>query len=204
MNILPNLCPKQTIRTLSFVFLASFILNVSTHAQGVTPPQEYFSNIQIADSLSNQSNYKAATHYYTNAIKAFHGQARPDDRYNAARAWAFAGRKDSAVAILQYLASKSRYWNYQRFSDDPAFSFLKHTYTFDELVSWFKANKEKYYPAINVEFYNALDSVYTQREQNTKRMVATIFAKGNTSIVNEQIANKQSQNLKKVTGLLDK
>jgi hypothetical protein len=183
------------------VFLFSI---VSICAQGVTPPYEYSYNIQIADSLVIQNNYKAATRYYSNAFKAFGWKATQDDRYNAARAWAYAGRKDSALVILQYLASKSRYWNYPRFINDPAFSFLNHTHNFDELVSWFKANKEKYYPAINAEFYNTLDSIHIEGGQNKKRMAATIFARGNTSIVNEQVAQKQPVNLKKATALLDK
>ncbi|MBV4358252.1 DUF6624 domain-containing protein [Pinibacter aurantiacus] len=204
MNLLRNLCPKQTIRTLSFVFFASHFLNVFAHAQGVTPPQDYFRNIEIADSLSNQKNYKAATEYYTKAIKAFGGRALPDDRYNAARAWGYAGSKDSAFALLEHLATKSRYWNYQRFADDPAFKSFTRLYRFSEIASSFQANKEKYYPEINVEFYNALDSIHTEAEQNRKMLALAKARNENVLLLNKQIHNKDSADLQRVIQLLDK
>lgn len=203
MKSLPNLCPKQTIRTLSFVFLAS-LLNMTVHSQGAMPPQDYFRNIEIADSLSAQKNYKAATDYYSKAIKAFNGQAYPDDRYNAARAWAYAGHKDSAFALLEHLATKSRYWNYQRFLDDSAFKSFNHLYRYSEIEGWFEENKKKYCPQINIEFYNALDSIHIQDEQNRKRLVLAASNKENVLQLSEQIRKKDSLNLKRVTALLDK
>ena len=204
MNLLKKLCPKQTIRTLSFVFSASLLLNVSVHAQGVTLPPEYFTNIETADSLVNKSNYHEAAAYYLKAFKASGWQVPTDDRYKLARVWAFTANKDSLNTSLDRLCGKFFYWNYERFINDPAFATIKNTPKYNEIASCFKSTREKYFPEINVEFYNALDSFRIESGQNRKKLALAVSRNENVSVLSKHIYQKEWLNTERVMALLDK
>jgi hypothetical protein len=204
MNRLQNVYLIQIIRTLSFVLSFFLFPNASTLAQDSAPPPEYFKNIEIADSLLDKQHYKEAIAYYRKALQTFGGKAYPDDRYKLARAWGLSGNTDSLFFSLNHLCSRARYWNYQRFIDDSAFNLLKNTPKFDQVVECFKENKQKYYPEINVEFYNALDSMYLEGERNRKQLALAALDKEKVLLLNEQIREKDSINLTRVTALLDK
>lgn len=204
MNLLRKLCPKQTIRTLSFVFLTSLFLSISANAQGVLLPPDYFTNIETADSLVNKNNYSEAAAYYLKAFKSSGWQVTADDRYKLARVWAFTAKTDSLNAALDGLCGKFFYWNHERFTKDPAFANIKNTSKFKEIASCFKNTREKYFPEINIEFYNALDSINVENGQNRKRLALAASRKENVALLNEQIHKKEWLNTERVMILLDK
>jgi len=194
LKCLKRLSMKKNYHPISSVFTTAFLLILSggltAKGQGVTPPGEYFTNITIADSLSEKGRFQAAAAFYSDAFKAFGGRGMPDDRYKAARAWALTGNKDSALSVLNGLCSRSRYWNYLRFADDAAFTTLKGTPVYDDLITCFKKNKESYAAEINVVFYNALDSIYLESRRN---MMNAAWA----------TSGKDAVNLRRITALLD-
>src|ERR1043165_7981708 len=89
-------------KSIAITFLFSFLLNGFASAQG----QEYDDLIARADSLYKVKRYMEAGMTYTAAFNTLAGKAYPDDRYNAARAWAMAGVADSAMYHLEYMANK--------------------------------------------------------------------------------------------------
>lgn len=195
----------KVLPTLLFI-----LLNIpgTTIGQGMTPPPAYYRNVAIADSLMDINNYQDATIHYTMAFKAFQWFGTPDDRYKAARAWGLTGNLDSLNKVLTYLCNKSRYWNYQKFANDAAFSILKGTARFDEIIACMKENKKKEAPSVNIEFYNMLDTIYTTDQQcRNAASIAESRKDFDTAVVNrlwDEVERVDSINTQKITAFLDK
>ncbi|SEW53789.1 hypothetical protein SAMN04488122_5683 [Chitinophaga arvensicola] len=176
----------------------------TTIGQGLTPPPEYYSNIRIADSLMEHKNCREATLHYDLAFKAFGGMGTPADRYNAARAWACTGNIDSVNKILRNLCSRSRYWNDEKFINDPAFAGIRNK---EEFISCFRENKMKYAPAINVHLYNVLDTIFN--DDRKYRLMPVMSPYGqivDTAAKNAVIREMQKAdafNVTKMTAVLD-
>lgn len=148
-------------KILKRMFLLGLILysNFKAICQS-TPPPEYYHNIAIGDSLFDSKDFINASIKYSEAFKTFGWRGIPDDRYKAAQAFGYANNIDSLMSYLNILSSKSRYWNYQKMANDSAFEKVKHTSKWNELINFIKENKKTYYPKINIEWYNFLDTIY--------------------------------------------
>jgi hypothetical protein len=195
----------KVLPTLLFILLS---IPHTTIGQGMTPPPAYYRNVAIADSLMDINKYQDATIHYTMAFKAFQWFGTPDDRYKAARAWGLTGNLDSLNKVLTYLCNKSRYWNYHKFSNDTAFSILKGTPRFDEIIACMKENKKKEAPSVNIEFYNMLDTIYiTDQQYRIAVSIAESSKEVDTAVENrlwEEMEKADAINTQKITVFLDK
>lgn len=192
---------------ISSILLLFITIAGNAMGQGMTPPPDYYSNIRIADSLMEKHAYQDATLHYTMAFKAFQWLGTSDDRYKAARAWGLTNNLDSLNKVLTHLCNKSRYWNYDKFANDPAFNILKGTARFDEIIACMKANKQQEAPAINIGFYNLLDTILiTDQQYRVALSVLQSNKEVDTAAQNklwEQINEADTINIIKVTALLD-
>jgi tetratricopeptide (TPR) repeat protein len=73
---------------------------------GQFPEGAYCRYIKSADSLFKNKEYAKAGKVYATAFRVCSNRGWADDRYNAARAWALAGMKDSAFECLERIVKK--------------------------------------------------------------------------------------------------
>jgi hypothetical protein len=148
---------KKYIFLIAVICLAQF----SYAQQMIRPPAAYYSNLAIADSLSDLKEYKEATRFLNNAFEAFGWRGIPADRFKAARIFALANNDDSAFKNLERLG-KQEYINYLKITKDTAFKNLQQNNPsrFDTLIQHIKDNKEKFAPQQNLVLTNYLDSIF--------------------------------------------
>jgi len=131
------------------VFITIIVLCLLTHftASGqnqavVLDWSAYFKKIRSSDSLYKIKQYQASALSYADAF-AFNGQRfSSGDRYNAARAWAMCGFKDSALNNLKLEVEKG-YYDLSRISSEAAFESLKTEPSWKYLVNKVKDNNKK-------------------------------------------------------------
>jgi tetratricopeptide (TPR) repeat protein len=87
---------------------------------------------ELGDSHAALGNYKEAARVYERELPLRWSQAQPYIAVNAAKAWARAGDKDAAIAILQRWASKL---DRRSLRDMPELAGLRGDPRFDALAS---------------------------------------------------------------------
>lgn len=199
-------CFKQSVMQYPILILAvmlSCICN-TTYSQGRFPPPAYDGNIKTADSLLKKGNYALASEHYRKAFAAFDGAAAPGDRLNSARAFAFSGKKDAAIAALQKYCTNNRHWEYTQIYNDPAFYSIRSTPEFTSVIDCMKANKQKYAPNFNYEWQHVLDSIHTADQVVRKKDTTILKDPIAMAKANERMQKVDSSNLVFVSGFLDK
>ena len=77
-------------------------------------PKKYYERVDFAYAHYRTGDYKVSARAFEEAFAAFDGKGRPEDRYNAARAWAFMDDRREVVpedvqAILPSVAGHRLY-----------------------------------------------------------------------------------------------
>jgi hypothetical protein len=138
-----------------------FVGHICYGQQMLRPPTEYYSNLAIADSLSEQKEYVKATHHFNLAFESFDWRGTPADRFKAAKIFALANNFDSAFKNIERLW-KQQYINYLKITTDPTFHSVRQIdpLRFDTLIRHIQSNKVKHAPKQNLVWTNYLDSIY--------------------------------------------
>lgn len=169
----------------------------------------YFKKIQQADSLYNVKQYRASAQCFANAFALNNQGFSSQDRYRAARAWALAGNKDSAIGSLKAEIERG-YHDLKQFVSEKAFTTLKDDPTWKMLYRAVKDNQKKeneklgkYKPLkAQLERLLVLDQKYRKHFMDTWKQF------GNNSKQLLRLRNKMRKvdhsNLKYVTKVLDK
>ena len=110
------------------------------HAQN---NDQYSSFVKQADSLTKEKKYLEAAKAFSAAFTSIDGKAFPNDRYNAACAWALAGMADSAFFHLFRLADGSAYSNYRHITTDEDLKSLHPDTRWNILLEKVAANLAK-------------------------------------------------------------
>jgi hypothetical protein len=156
--------------TKSLLFIISVLFGqISFGQQLLRPPAEYYSNLAIADSLSQIKEYSKATQHLNSAFESFGWRGTPADRFKAARIFALANNYDSAFKNIERLW-KQEYINYLKITTDTAFNVLKNQnqLRFDTLIKHLKEVKENVAPKQNLVWSNYLDSIFLE-DQTLRR-----------------------------------
>lgn len=173
------------------------------------PPSAYYSNLAIADSLSEIKEYTKATHYLNIAFESFGGRGTPADRFKAARIFALANNYDSSFKNIERLW-KQKYVNYLKITTDSAFNTLRfqNPIRYDSLIEHIKRVKEDISPKQNLVWTNYLDSIFLEDQTFRKKWVRTANTYGYNSDEAKKFWTisqfKDSTNLIAITKFIDK
>ena len=168
---------------------------------------KYSELISEAYHLYQQKNYLQSGQKYSEAFMALGNKGVVNDRYNAACAWALAGKPDSAFVQLFKIAEKGNYTNLPHITSDPDLKSLYADDRWTRVLDIIKANKEKAEANLDKELVAILDTVY-QDDQKYRLQIEGVEAEygADSKEVDELwriIKEKDSINLFKVTKILD-
>lgn len=146
------------------------LLVIALFSFGVVNAQQadYDKYIKQADGYYETKEYQKSGEAYSKAFIALGNKGKPNDRYNAACAWALAGNADSAFFQLFRIAQKSGYSNLSHMSVDPDLNSLREDKRWTEVYNIVKQNKEESEKNLNKPLVAILDTVY--REDQSPRM----------------------------------
>jgi hypothetical protein len=187
------------------IFLLLFIfVRIVCAAQSA----EYLGQIKKADSLYKVKDFKNSAIAYSFAFKSNGWRGLTNDRYNAACSWALAGNADSAFFQLERIANKVNFSNYSHLMTDSDLNNLHSDRRWKPLLDLVKQNKEKAEVNLNRPLANQLDSIYVE-DQKYRQMIVNLESKFSYDSREmkdlwKTIREKDSINLIKVTGILDK
>jgi len=145
------------------LILSVCIGHISYGQQPLRPPAEYYTNLAIADSLSQIKEYSNATQHLNLAFESFGWRGTTADRFKAARIYALANDIDSSFKNIERLW-KQDYINYLKITTDTAFNILRQNnqIRFDTLIQHIKENKGIIAPKQNLVWTNYLDSIFLE------------------------------------------
>jgi hypothetical protein len=191
--------------------IAAILFSLSVLGQDSTEVldwTEYSQKIATADSLYSKGNYRASTQAFSAAFSFNNQGFSLGDRYRAAKAWAMAGNKDSALTNLK-MELEAGYHNYKQFTSEKAFRILKTDTNWKSIANTVKNNQKKederlgkYKPVkADLEKILVLDQKYRQDYMevwkkygyNSKELIA----------LQKKIHNIDQSNQKYVTKVLD-
>jgi hypothetical protein len=133
------------MRPIFLILLTTLLFSSKTFGQDsaiVLDWTEYFKIIQQADSLFNAKLYHVSAQSYSKAFAFNKQRFSSGDRYRAARAWAMAGSKDSAITNLRADIDQG-YYDYTQFVSEKAFSALKNDPIWKTLSSEIKSHQKR-------------------------------------------------------------
>lgn len=110
---------------------------------GFSQTAQYPQLIKTADSLFIAKAYVNAGLAYSAAFASNNGLGYLPDRYNAAKAYAMAGRPDSVFYHLNRLAVRAKYAEYDKLTTESAFEKLKSDPRWTSLLEQVKANQQQ-------------------------------------------------------------
>jgi hypothetical protein len=103
--------------------------------------REYDKQISKAKKLYVEKEYKKSALKYSNAFKTASWHGLPEDRYNAARAWALAKIPDSAFYNLQRIVARHYFDDEERILKDEDLNALHEDKRWDKLLVSVRQNK---------------------------------------------------------------
>ncbi len=192
---------KNKLIGLSFLIVCSAILSKGV-AQTLTIPNEYILHIKVADSLFNAGLYKNSASFYSKAFESFNWRGTREDRFKAARAFNLSNQVDSAFFNLNKLCTL-HFWNYKLLENDKAFSSLKNTIEWDQILNCIKENKNKDAPSINIDWYNFLDTIFNADVKIRRDIMSAEANHEDTKQLYNKMKFIDSINLIKVLNFID-
>jgi hypothetical protein len=118
------------------------------------------------DSLYHAKQYKASAKHFQTAFDALGGKAYPNDRYNAACAYALAGNKKMAFFHLNNLAEGSvKYSNYNHIIQDTDLNTLHKDKRWMPLIQKIKENNDEIEKDYDRPLIKLLDSIYNEDQK---------------------------------------
>lgn len=161
-----------------------------------------------ADSFYIKKDYLSSAKAYSEAFKSNKWRGRFDHRFNAAKAWAMAGKLDSAFSNLEKVAFTGYYDNYDLLLSEPDLSPLHKEKRWDVLLNKIKANKEKAEKNLNKPLANQLERIYEEDQKYRQKIQGVISKYGleasETRRLLDTMAMKDSLNLIEVSAILNK
>ena len=194
------------MKKIIFILLTGLI---SSLVFGQTDMSEYKRHIKKADSLYTVKDYVNSSIEYQKAFDANDGKGYPDDRYNAACAFALAGNAEKAFYHLFYSAEnpKIKYRNLAHLTTDSDLNSLHSDKQWERLLAIVKANKEEAEKDLDKPLVAILDTIYQEDQTYRKQTGATEETYGRNSAEMKAlwklIIEKDSINLIKVRKILD-
>jgi hypothetical protein len=193
------------MKIIRLVVLSLLIVQLSS-AQTISA--QYSQLIKKADSQYEAKDYEASAGSYESAFKANPKQVKTDDRYNAACSWALAGNADKAFANLKIISADGSYDNYNHITTDEDLKSLYTDKRWAPLIETIKQNQQKAEAKLNQPLVAILKQVYTDDQGDRQKLASVDKKYGRDSkeikALLDTIAKKDSINLIKVTGILDK
>jgi hypothetical protein len=119
----------------------------------------YRQYLHKADSLFQANQYIAAGNTFHLAFNSFGGKGYPDDRFNAARAWALGGNSDSAFYNLWRIATRVHYDKYFELKNEPDLMALHADKRWQLLLDSVKKNELASYANTNAQLSEIIDSL---------------------------------------------
>ena len=187
---------------LVLTFLCSTLLTFGQSTQ-----EEYPETIEKAASLFTEKNYRASALAYSDAFKQNGWRGTISDRYDAARAWALAGNRDSSFLQLEKVVITSRFFNYDRLESDTSLQSLHADKRWMPLITKVRETKERLYPNLDLNLSEELDSVFdmdTKYRMQLLRVQARLGANSKEVKDLSQLMDRaDSSNVLKVSRILD-
>lgn len=146
------------MRYSGIIFLVCFtLLSLESFSQDSLAAYKQY--VHQADSLFQCKQYAAAAQTFHLAFNSFGGKGFPDDRYNAARAWALAGNSDSAFYNLWRITTKVHYDKYFELKNEPDLVNLHTDLRWRPLLDSVKGNELSSYANTNAQLSEIIDSL---------------------------------------------
>lgn len=170
---------------------------------------QYVKLVEEAWSLYEAQDFKQSAATYKQAFDQLDGKAYPDDRYNAACAYALAEDREQAFYHLFYLAEnpKIKYRNLRHITHDADLNALHADERWQKLIGLVRANKDEYEKDLDQPLVAILDSIY-DLDQGYRRQISKIEQQYGRDSDQMQahwklIQLTDSTNLIKITQILD-
>ena len=190
---------KQTF--LSLLLFSSALIACGQNA-------DYTSWVTKANAFYDAKEYQKSAEAFTQAFAANGGKGLPDDRYNAACAWAQAGNADSAFFMLTRIATRSNFEDLAHLLADTDLATLHSDKRWAEVCAIVKENKEKAEASLDHALVATLDSIYHDDQDGRVKSLKLEKKYGYNSTQVQELwvtINKQdSINVIKVTHIIDK
>lgn len=169
--------------------------------------EDYDSKAKVADSLYNLKDYKNAVLKYSMLFKENGDLGYIDDRYKVACAWAIIGEPDSSLYQLFRIATKAKYDDYEKITNDPLLETLHRLEQWNKLLNIINENKREKEKNYNKYLISILDTIF-EEDQKYRLQIKSVREKygANSEELNalfENISMKDSINLLKVINILD-
>jgi hypothetical protein len=189
--------------------LYAFFVLISPCALGQNDMSQYRYHARQADSLYEVKAYKKSCLQWQKAFDSNEGKAYPNDRYNAACAFALAGASKKAFYHLFRLAEnpKVKYSNYNHIANDSDLNSLHKKKRWDQLLAIVKKNQEELEKDYDRPLIAILDSIYKE-DQTYRQQIDEIESTYGPESAEmnahwKLILEKDSLNLIKVKKILD-
>jgi hypothetical protein len=170
--------------------------------------EAYFDYTMQAQKSYLAKEYKKSASLYSKAFRVNSWKAFGDDRYNAARAWARSGNKDSAFYQLEKLVTLYGFEDFAKMNSDSAFTELQKDMRWKSIKDGVVKNIVSQEANMNSSLATLLDSVYRDHQRYRFEAVIIKNRHGMESEQNREIWKvihlKDSVNLQIVLGILDK
>jgi hypothetical protein len=103
---------------------------------------EYMNQIQKADSLYQNKDYINSAKAYSNAFAFNNQNFLAGHKYKAARAWAMAGQKDSAITNLKQDVDVLGFYQYNKLVSEKAFILIHNSKDWEGIKQKVKINQK--------------------------------------------------------------
>lgn len=175
----------------------------STFAQG---SPEYNKWILKGFELYSTGQYKPAAEAYAMAFRA--APAVPEDRYNAACAWAMASLPDSAFSNLRHLATKDNFTDITTLEKDKDLASLHADKRWSIILEQVKKNKYEAENRFNKALAAQLEKIYDRDQAPRRELVQALNTKGQGSAevaaASAKMKINDSLNTLEITAIIDK
>lgn len=169
--------------------------------------ENYTREVNRADSLFHERQYKIAAETYDRAFIKNGDKAYLPDRYTAASAWSMVGELDSAFYHLFRIIDRANYDELERVQSDSTFRNLRRDPRWEKAIGLIKNNKDIKEAKYNRHLIAILDTVFINDQKYRLTVYDTINRYGMKSPqvdnMNKLILEKDSINLPIITGILD-
>lgn len=169
-------------------------------------PEDFSKHVRVADSLMTAGNYALAADNYRKAFSDYKWKGPVPDRLNAARAYAYTGQNESALAALQLLCETERFFDYPSILKDKAFEGLRNDPRFKQVLQCIRASQQKHAPKFNPELRDQLLALKKEDQEVRSALDAVIKRNAPATAINEistRMLATDSANIAFVADMLD-
>lgn len=195
----------KTRSLLKIASICGLALSTTTPTLAQGSP-EYNKWILKGFELYSTGQYKAAAEAYSKAFRV--APAVPEDRYNAACAWAMAAVPDSAFAHLAHLAAKDNFTDSATLDKDKDLAALHADKRWASLTKQVSQNKTNAENKFNKALAAQLETIYDRDQKPRRELMNALSRNGKGSpevaVASGKMRANDSVNTLQVTAILDK